>query len=220
MRIVRRSLAAGVVCVLLLVPASFLAAQVPAFEAGVKGGVSFASFFWTVNNSWNDLTVFVVHPDVYGQATWNITPGVALQLELGYAGRGASIEASQEDLRWYFNYVEVPLWLKFSERSEGMDVYAGGGGYVAWMLAGDYDFNASSVSLSGKGPLALTGVGDPTSAPSLDYGLSGTVGAQFGHVIAELRFAVGLPSVLDFTLSDGQRKAVNADIQLLAGWRL
>ena len=76
---------------------------------------------------------------------------------MGYPGRGASIEATEEYAHWYFNYLEVPLWLKFSERSEGLDVYYGAGGYIAWMLTGDYDCNASSVGLSGKGTALVDG---------------------------------------------------------------
>ena len=219
MKIVRHAIVLAAFCLIAL-PAVGAPVAVPAFEIGVKGGLSCASFFWEENNSWNDLTMFVFHPNLYAQIAWNISPSLALQLECGYAGRGASIDATNEYAHWYFNYIEVPLWLKFQDRSAGMNAYAGAGGYVAWMLGGDYDFNAPSVLLNGKGPLTFAGPADATHTPRLDFGISGTVGGEFGQTIAELRFAVGIPSVLDFTLIDGARKAINADIQLLMGWRL
>jgi hypothetical protein len=217
--VARRALPA--VLLALLLSALPAGAEGPALvEVSGKAGLSMASFFWTQNGSWNDMTMFVFHPVAYAVCAVNITPEIAIQAELGYAGRGASIDASREYAHWYFNYVEVPVWIKFSSVEPKLRVYAGAGGYVAYMFGGDYDFDAPSVSLGGKGSLCLTGTGTRVGVPAVDYGLTGTCGVDIDRLLLELRFALGLSPVLDFTLPDGRRQSINADIQLLVGWRL
>jgi hypothetical protein len=205
---------------LAVLPAPGARAEGSPLELGVKAGLSMASFFWLENNAWNDLTGFVFHPVGWLYAAVNLTPGLALQVELGYAGRGASIDATLEHARWYFDYVEVPIWLRFQDTDPQLRVYGGLGGYGAYMFHGAYDFFASSVSLSGTGELVLDGAASPTHARQIDYGLLASAGIESNGWIAEFRFVIGLASVLDFTLVDGSRRTLNGDVQLLIGRRL
>lgn len=190
-------------------------------EFGVHGGLSMASYFWAAGDSWNEFTLQVYHPDLSIYVAIPFSTTMALQVEAGYAGRGASIEATAEHLRWYFDYVEVPVILRFSEQTGATRLYAGGGGYAAAMLHGAYDFSSPSEGLSGTGDLVLDGASAEDHARVLDYGMVLVAGIGGKNAYGELRFSIGVTPVLDFTLTDGvERRALNADIQLLAGYHL
>jgi hypothetical protein len=194
-------------------------AEVPAVEVGLKGGVSFAFGIWREETSWNDIADFLYHPALYGQLAWNLTPRHSLVAECGYAGRGMSVWAGEEHAEWVLHYIDLPLSYRHYWRRPQMDVWVGGGAYLAAMLAGTYDFDAYSISLFGHGSLDLEGTGSPTTARRLDYGASIAGGMEVLHVFAEMRLVIGIADVLDFTLVDGRRRGANADFQVLVGWK-
>jgi hypothetical protein len=203
----------------------FAAGSLPAaaspLELGVHGGLSLASYFWQEGSDWNQFSLMVYHPDASVYLALSLSPTVAVQVEAGYAGRGASIEAGSEYMRWYFDYLEVPVILMFSETSSSTRVYGGLGGYVATMLHGSRDFDSASENLSGKAELVIDGATGEDHAAKLDYGVVVAAGIGGTQFFTELRFYVGVTPVLDFTLIDGvHRQALNADIQLLVGWHL
>ncbi len=101
-------------------------------EFGVKGGLALPSFFWTGDSSWNDSTMFAIQGEVYAYGSVNVTPGFGIEVDGGYRGKGCSVDASDGHVHWYMDYLELPVWAKWSSPiSRDFRVYGGVGGYMA-----------------------------------------------------------------------------------------
>lgn len=207
-----------------LAPAAALEGAPRLFEYGVKGGISLPSFFWTGDDGWNQVTMFAFQTEAYAYGCLNLSPSFGVVLEAGYRGKGCSVDASDGYLHWYMDYLELPLWAKWSAR-EGEDfcAYGGLGGYAAWFLGGRYDFSTGVSSLDGSGSLSTGAADDPTVVRPFDCGLLLVAGLEAKRLILELRFSVGVLNSLDFTPPSefgGSRGALNSGIDLLVGYRL
>ena len=110
-------------------------------DFGVKGGLSLPTFFWTGDNSWNDVTNFAIQGEAYAFACVNVNPRFGVEIEAGYRGKGCSVDASDGYVHWYMDYLEVPVWAKFSApMGRNLSLYGGIGGYAAWFLGRSIQF--------------------------------------------------------------------------------
>jgi hypothetical protein len=194
------------------------------FEFGAKGGLAMPSFFWTGDSGWNAATMFAFQAEAYLYVCVNLTPSLGVQIEAGYHGKGCSVDAADGHAHWYMDYVELPVWARWSAReTDAFSIYGGIGGYVAWFLGGRYDFSTGASGLDGSGSLARGTENDPTVVRPLDYGILFVAGVEFGAVLFELRFSVGVVPSMDFTPPSqfgGTRGTLNSGLDALVGYRL
>jgi hypothetical protein len=204
-----------------------LVAQIDAprfLDFGIKGGLSLPTFFWTGDDSWNQVTYFAVQGEAYAFACANLNPRFGIEIDAGYHGKGCSVDASDGYVHWYMDYFEVPVWAKWSARvGRKLSVYGGIGGYAAWFLGGRYDFSTGVSGLDGSGSLSGGTADDPTVVRPQDYGVLLVGGVQTGGVIFELRFSVSVVPSLEFTpppdFGDA-RGSLNSGIDLLIGYSI
>ena len=194
-------------------------------DFGVKGGLSLPTFFWTGDNSWNDVTNFAIQGEAYAFACVNVNPRFGVEIEAGYRGKGCSVDASDGYVHWYMDYLEVPVWAKFSApMGRNLSLYGGIGGYAAWFLGGRYNFSTGVSGLNGSGSLSGGTTDDPTVVRPQDYGVLLVGGVQLGRVLFELRFSVSVVPSLEFTpppdVGGDARGALNSGIDLLIGYSI
>ena len=194
------------------------------FEFGVKGALSLPSFFWLEDNSWNGATMFLLQGAAWAYSTINISEDIGIQLEAGYCGKGASLDASDGSLKWRFHYIEIPLLVKWMFRESHMNFWVGSGGYYSYFLGGTYNFDVPGSEWTGKGKLTTGNNEIITEIRQHDIGLLFTAGYASGKFIYELRFPIGLTPVLAFTPEDQitygrYRKALNSGLMFSVGYR-
>jgi len=189
----------------------------------VKGGLALPSFFWTGDSDWNQATMFAIQGEAYVYSCLNLSSTFGVELEAGYRGKGCSVDASDGYAHWYMDYLEVPLWAKWSVR-EGANLafYGGLGGYAAWFLGGRYDFSTGVSGLDGSGRLISGTADDPTVVRPFDCGALLVAGGESNKICLEFRFSVSFIPSLEFTPPStfgGERGALNGGIDLLVGYR-
>ncbi len=195
------------------------------FEAELKAALSLPSFFWLEDNSWNSVTMFALQGAAWACAEFNITDEIAVQVEAGYNGKGASLDASDGSLKWRFHYLELPVWLKRNYTfSETENFWLGGGGYYSYFLGGSYKFDVPGSEWNGNGNITIGEEEIITEARRHDAGLLFSAGYEAGHLVYEFRFPVSVTSALAFTPEDentygGYRKAFNSGILLCIGYK-
>jgi hypothetical protein len=194
------------------------------FEFGVKGGLALPSFFWTGDNGWNQVTVFAMQAEAYGFACMNFNGKFGIQAEAGYSGKGCKLSASDGYARWYMDYLEVPVWAKWSSRSgPDLNVYGGLGGYAAWFIGGRYDFSTGEPGLDGKGKLERGTADSPTTVRPTDFGVLLVCGMEGRHMIVEFRMPIGVVKSMQFTpppVFGGARGSLNSGLGVIVGYRL
>lgn len=214
-----------IVFALTLAVSTAIAAQVAGpklFEYGVKGGLALPSFFWTGDAGWNEVTMFAVQGEAYAYGTVNLNQGFGIEVDAGYRGKGCSVDATEEYAHWYMDYLELPVWAKWTSRDgQGFSVYGGVGGYAAWFIGGRYDFSASSAGLNGAGKLTAGTAEDPTVVRPLDYGVLLVAGGESHRIIFEVRFSVSVVPSMEFIPTGlDARGSLNSGIDLLLGYHL
>jgi hypothetical protein len=193
------------------------------FEVGVKGGLALPAFFWTGDDYWNPVTMFAFQGAAYGYACLNFSSSFALQVEAGYKGKGCNVDASDGHARWYMDYIEVPLWAKWSMREgANSNFYGGLGAYAAYFLGGRYDFSTGEPGLDGSGTLVRGTEETPTTVRPLDFGIVLICGMEAQRYIFEIRMPIGVVRSMQFTpppVFGGPRGTLNSGIDLLVGYR-
>jgi hypothetical protein len=223
----RRCLSVAIFIAFSLGTSASLAAQAGEprlLDFSVKGGLSLPTFFWTGDNSWNDVTMFALQGEAYAYGSVNITPGFGVEVDAGYRGKGCSVDASDGYAHWYMDYLELPVWAKWSSRvGQRFSAYAGVGGYLAWCLGGRYDFSTEVSGLDGAGRLTVGTADDVTVVRPMDYGVLFVVGGESRHMLFEVRFSVSVVPSMEFTpppTFGDARGSLNSGIDLLLGYRI
>lgn len=204
-------------------PVAAQAGKPPLLELGAKGGLALASYFWTGDAGWNESTMFVLQGEALIAADLKLSPTFGVTLEAGYHGKGCSVDASDGYAHWYLDYFELPVWAKWSERTENSILYGGIGGYAAWFLGGRHVFSTGVPGLDGSGGLSAGVADDPTIVKPFDYGALFLVGGGSRGMRFELRFSVGAIPCIEFTppASFGSSRAcLNSGFDLLVGYSL
>ena len=195
-----------------------------AVEFGVKGTLSLPSFFWLEDLSWNQVTMFALQGGFWGHAAFNITEEFAIQAEIGYCGKGASLDASDGSIKWYFDYLEIPVWLKWSVRTPESAFWLGAGGYYGYCLGGRYTFNVPGSEWNSAGAMTIGSREIISEIRQHDAGLIFIIGGEENNIEYEIKFPVGLIPAIAFTPEDqisygGYRKALNSGIMLCIGYK-
>ena len=195
------------------------------FEAELKAALSLPSFFWLEDNSWNSVTMFALQGAAWACAVFNITDEIAVQVEAGYNGKGATLDASDGSLKWRFHYLDLPVWLKRNYTvSETENFWLGGGGYYSYFLGGSYKFDVPGSEWLGTGSITTGDDEIITEVRRHDFGILFSAGYETGNIVYEFRFPVSVTSALAFTPEDentygGYRKALNSGILLCIGYK-
>lgn len=196
----------------------------PLFDFGVKAALVLPSYIWVEDLSWNQVTETAIMPAAYLFGAINITDSISVQIEAGYEGKGANIDATDGNLLWLFNYVEIPVMIKYTVRASTLEAWVAGGGYYAMFLGGVYDFDVPGSEWEEKSGSLTTGAQEiVTEIRPHDFGLVLSAGGKFGNLLYELRMPFGLSPVLAFTPADsdfgGYRKAVNSGVMFFVGYQ-
>lgn len=188
-------------CVLLALPA-VAGAQAGSVDAGIKGGVNFATIT-TENATTLDFTylrgwtggVFVGR---------DFTDRVGLQVEGLYSQRGTKARVSGIDLEARLDYIDVPVLARFGgSRANGSRVHVLTGPTLS--LKVDSSAKVGSMALD---------IGD--NAKSVDVGWTVGAGVEVHRFVADARYTFGLVNVD----KSGDDTVKNRTISLMVGFRL
>ena len=127
----KRVLFAAVITASLMTGTSALAQSLPPSRLGVLGGVSFATLGGADVNDANTRTGFV------GGVSLTLPLRERLSLELNglYSQKGAKASEQSESLTLKFDYIEVPILLRYDFTAEGVRPFVSGGVSLAYQTS-------------------------------------------------------------------------------------
>jgi hypothetical protein len=222
----RRPPLRSLVLVFLLAAGGAFAQGQKFLDLGVKGGLALPSFIWTGDDGWNDITYFAVQGEVYAFACANLSPTFGIELEAGYRGKGCVVSDDYGNYaKWYMDYLEFPVWAKWTAHApSGFGIYGGLGGYAAIFLGGRYEFSTGEGGVwDSSGSLSSGDSDSPTLVRPLDCGALLVAGMESRHWMGEMRFSFGFLQSMDFTPPPdfgGERGSLNSGIDFLVGYKL
>jgi hypothetical protein len=190
---------------LLLALLSGTAASAQSIQAGVKGGVNFATVTFegepdaTSGHWFGVVGAFVVMP-VHG--------GVSLQPEVLYTRKGAQLRGAGAQPTLLLDYLEVPVLARVSTNAFGTKVFFVGGPAVAWRVRA-----RTRTKFSG----ATEEVDISDQLRRLDFGIVGGAGVELESLFIDGRYTLGLTDI-NKDSTDAAR-AVNRAVSVTVGWR-
>lgn len=152
---------------------------------GVKGGLNLSNLY--VDDVDDESARVGFHVGVYGQIF--STDAFAIQPELLYTTKGSETEWGglvDQKITFKLNYLELPVLAVF-KLGEAAEIHVGP--YISYLLNAkidtEGDLGGSSDDL------------DRDNFNSIDFGLSGGVGLNFGAVQVGARYNLGLSEIAD-----------------------
>jgi Outer membrane protein beta-barrel domain len=178
--------------ILMMVSAPSLQAQSKA-TVGLKGGLNLSNFYIEDIDDANARVGF--HGGLYGKI--DVSDFFAIQPELLFSTRGNEVVSNglfDQRTRFNLNYIDVPVLAVF-KLGKAVEVHAGvyGGYLVNANIKSDGDLGDWFNDL------------DRGNFETLDYGLAGGLGLNFGSVQVGARYNLGLQQIAK---SDGARIAL------------
>ena len=178
-------------------------------NAGIKGGLNVSNLYLDNVNDENPRYGFNL--GVYGQPY--STETFALQVELLYDTKGARTVYNgifYQEVKYNLNYLTMPVLAVF-KLGESAEIHLGG--YAGYLLD-------ANISYSGNLANGVDKV-DKANLKSMDYGLIGGFGLNFGKATAGVRYNYGLAKIAD---SDAARSVIgnskNSSAQIYIAFNL
>jgi len=156
-------------------------------RAGIKGGLN-ASNLYIDDNVTDENARIGFHAGVYGQ----LFPSdvFTLQAELLYSTKGSKAVYNNvfgdQEVKYNLNYLDLPVLAVFKV-ADVLEIHAGG--YASYLLGANISYEGDFVNDVDEI--------DKDHLKSLDYGLVGGVGINFGAVQVGARYNLGLAEIAD-----------------------
>ena len=188
---------------------SLVGAQNASFS--IKGGLNMSNYYG------DELTDKNMKPGFHlgVGADFEFAPNIGLQTGLFYSMKGAKYTYSSAELNVTANYLQIPLHVAYKiDVTPGTKVVLHAGPYVAYGIGGkrkiDSEFTDILKPIFGE-PEVNTFDKDFGYKP-FDAGLGLGVGAEFGRILVDLGWDMGLTNISRF--DSGNVKTQNAYLSL------
>lgn len=148
----------------------------------IKGGLNMSNFYGDELSDKNMRTGF----NIGLGADLGFTPNVSLQTGLFFSTKGAEYKNNLIDAKVNANYLQLPVHLAYKiDVTPGTKVFLHAGPYVAYGIGGKSNFGILEVNTFDK---------DLGFKP-FDAGVGLGVGAEFGRIIVDLGWDMGLTNI-------------------------
>ena len=180
---------------------SIVGAQNASFS--IRGGLNMSNFYGDELSDKNMKIGF--HAGV--GADFEFAPNIALQTGLFYTAKGAEYSSKDEgdliDVNTTANYLQLPIHLAYKiDVTPGTKVVLHAGPYLAYGIGGKVKV----------GPLSVNTFDGDLGFKPFDAGLGLGVGAEFGRILVDLGWDMGLTNISRF--DSGNVKTQNAYLSL------
>ena len=180
---------------------SIVGAQNASFS--IRGGLNMSNFYGDELSDKNMKIGF--HAGV--GADFEFAPNIALQTGLFYTAKGAEYSSKDEgdliDVNTTANYLQLPIHLAYKiDVTPGTKVVLHAGPYLAYGIGGKVK----------AGPLSVNTFDGDLGFKPFDAGLGLGVGAEFGRILVDLGWDMGLTNISRF--DSGNVKTQNAYLSL------
>ncbi|MFC1887690.1 porin family protein [Candidatus Cloacimonadota bacterium] len=173
-------------------------------RSGFKGGVNFAKYTGSDVHDPETMIGYIIG----GFVAFEINESFYIQPEVFYTMKGVKFSGPGWEYSENINYIEVPLLVKYVLSTYGnSNPYVLTGPAFGFNLGGTYDAESDDGD----------GSGDLDDIAPLDAGLVFAGGFDFGRIILEVRYTMGLSAIYDF---DEDVDAKNAVLSIMAGFTL
>ena len=169
----------------------------------IKGGLNMSNFYG------NNLTDKNMQPGFHigVGADLEFVPNISLQTGLFYTTKGAEYSSKEEgdliDINTTANYLQLPLHVAYKiDVMPGTKVVLHAGPYLAYGIGGKRK----------AGPLEMDTFDGDLGFKPFDAGLGLGVGAEFGKILVDLGWDMGLTNISRF--DNGNVKTQNAYLSL------
>jgi hypothetical protein len=150
---------------------------------GVKGGVNFATIDSDVENNPQDYRIGVA---AGGYFNWPLAARLSFQPEVLYSQQGSALSEGGVDAKIKFDYIAVPLLLRYRLTSSSHPVFVAGGPSIAFNVKAK-----SSATIGG----ATTEIDISDVVESYDFGVAVGGGVEFGRYAVEGRYTFGFTNL-------------------------
>lgn len=176
-------------------------AQDNALEFGVKGGLSFANFRWDIPEG-SFETVSIIKFGVSGIVRYPLSELLDAQVELMYLQKGAKFE----ETKWNFDYLSIPVLVRFDFSSEDASTYIVAGPEIGFLLSAKFENSGTEEDIKDE-------------VKSIDLGINVGAGVSMNMdstpVFWEVRYSLVLSNWIDDPNIEDSAK--NRGVQLLVG---
>ncbi len=187
---------------------SFVGAQTPSLS--IKGGLNMSNFYGDELNDKSMKTGFHIGLG----ADFEFAPNMAIQSGLFFSSKGAKYTYSSAELNATANFIQLPVHFAYKiDVTPGTKVVLHAGPYVAYGVGGK-----TKLSLSGKDLVEADTFKDDSSIDAFnglkpfDAGLGLGVGAEFGRILVDIGWDMGLTNLS--RIDNADVKTQNAYISL------
>lgn len=176
-------------------------AQDNALEFGVKAGLNFANFSWDIPEGPFE-TVSVNKFGVSGIVLYPLSELLDVQVELMYLQKGAKFE----ETKWNFDYLSIPVLVRFDFSSEDASTYVVAGPEIGFLLNAKFENSGTEEDIKDE-------------VKSIDLGINVGAGISMNMdstpVFWEVRYSLVLSNWIDDPNVEDSAK--NRGVQLLIG---
>ena len=159
----------------------------------IKGGLNLSNFY---GDELNDKSMKVGFHAGIG-ADFEFAPNIGIQSGLFFSGKGAEYKYNSAEVKVTANYLQLPVHLAYKiDVMPGTKVVLHAGPYVAYGLGGKTKLN-----VAGKDLAEMDTFKDDSSIEAFnglkrfDAGLGLGVGAEFGRILVDLGWDMGLTNL-------------------------
>ena len=209
------------VCLLIVAGGSL-----PAQDFIIKSGVNLSNLAGFRGDEYTTLIKTDPHIHFHIETTlvFPITERYSMQGGLKYSGRGHSFEyfrsgeffGEDHSVNTQMHYLDIPLSLKASFQKGNCELYVFAGGYLGAGLHGT-DYRAIETPNGTVEKSESKVFGDDAYFNRWDYGAVGGAGANFGPLILEFSYSLGLADIANDDNDDLSTK--NRLLSLSLGYR-
>ena len=170
-------------------------------EFGVKAGLNFANFSWDIPEG-SFETVSIIKFGVSGIVRYPLSELLDAQVELMYLQKGAKFE----ETKWNFDYLSIPVLVRFNFSSEDASTYIVAGPEIGFLLSAKFENSGAEEDIK-----------DVVKSIDLGLNIGAGVSVNMGAtpMFWEIRYSLVLSNWIDDP--NVENSAKNRGFQLLIG---
>ena len=170
-------------------------------EFGVKAGLNFANFSWDIPEE-SFETVSMIKFGVSGIVLYPLSELLDAQVELMYLQKGAKFE----ETKWNFDYLSIPVLVRFNFSSEDASTYIVAGPEIGFLLSAKIENSGAEEDI--KDVVKSTDLG-------INVGAGISMNMDSTPVFWEVRYSLVLSNWIDDP--NVENSAKNRGVQLSIG---
>ena len=155
------------------------------FSFGVRAGFNYTNFYDSEGCKFKPGFQAGVVGDLSVAPAFSIQPAILFATQ-GCKTEYSNLASSSSDATTTLNYIQVPVHFQYKVDLSGPKLFVQAGPFFGYGLGGKTKAGSNSVDIK---------MGGDENLKAIDYGVSGGVGVQFGHIQVGVGYLLGLADI-------------------------